>query len=157
MRTSRPVVAIVLAAALAIGLAACSSSSSAADAKTTFTQQANTICRQMKQKGETLSAPVSTATDPAAVPRVLHQMNDLIVATTAQLRALTPPPGDEATVKQAIDALAASGDAAVQVADVPADTADQARVSSVVKLQADTQKASDTAMSAYGLNDCVLG
>ncbi len=157
MRTSRPAVAIALAAAIALGVVGCSGSAPAASAKTSFQQQANTICRQMKVRGEALTAPVSTAKDPEALPKVLRQMNELIIDTVGQLRALTPPPGDEATVAAALDALAESGAAAASVADVPGDTANQATVSSVLKVQADAQKASDAAMSAYGLNDCVFG
>jgi len=144
-------IGVVLVLAVVIGGASCRSASPKAD----FQERANTICRDMKAKGDALSGPAATASDANALPAVFRQMKDVVDDAVRQLRALTPPPGDETTVTGAIDALERSAQTTAALADVAAK--DPTTMQAAVKAQADAQVASDAAMTAYGLTDCVFG
>jgi hypothetical protein len=137
--------------AMIIGGASCRSASPKAE----FQDRANAICRDMKTRGDALSGPAATAKDADALPAVFRQMKGVVDDAVRQLRALAPPPGDEGTVTGAIDALERSAQATEALADSA--TKDPATMQAAVNAQADAQVASDAAMTAYGLSDCVFG
>lgn len=123
--------------------------------KVAFQNQANALCRTMQTKGKELADKADLSENQQALPDLMRQMNGVVDETVAELRKLPPPPGDEATVGAAIDALARAGAATGALADAAAKD-DQLAVTQAVSAQADAQEASDRAMAAYGLTDCVF-
>ncbi len=152
MRRFLPLVLIAAIATALLATSACSKD--ATSTKTSFLDQANAICRDMKAKGAALTGPASTTKDPQAVPKLVDEMGQLVATTATQLRTLTPPSGDEATVSAAIDALAKTGHDATLVP--AAGSKDQTSGSIAMATYTASQKASDAAMTAYGMTDCSI-
>lgn len=154
---------LVALTALAVAAIGCSSGDgsttggtiTAPSPKAAFLNQANALCRTMQTKGSELADKTDAPGSADGLADLMRQMNGVVDDTAAKLRALPPPPGDEATVAAAIDALDAAGDATGALADASGRD-DQLAVTQAVSAQTEAQEASDRAMAAYGLTDCVF-
>lgn len=159
-------VATLVAIAVAVSVAGCGGSSNSATttstttgtsipaARSAFIAAATPICQEMKRRGEQASEGAASATDVDTVTRTFVAMADVVDQGVAELRALTPPPGEEAQVTQLLDHLAQTASGARALAAVPQDDT-EAQSAAAAKVVAD-QSAADDALKAYGLGVCAF-
>jgi hypothetical protein len=118
--------------------------------KTTFMARADSLCREASRK---LDALVPFKANSADVARYFGQGAAITTKTTADLRALAPPPGDETTIT---DMLAAQDKVNAKLGELrdAAATGNQSRFVAAGQELDVLGTAADAKLDAYGLAVC---
>ena len=134
--------------ALAASLAGCGGGSSH-PSKASFIRQADAICLKGSKAQDALPNPSSTADLAAYVKRVYGIERGVV----ADVRALTPPDGDAATIGTMLDnvdrALAFESDV-----EAAAGTGNQTQINDAEAKGAKFLNAANTQASKYGFKEC---
>jgi hypothetical protein len=134
--------------ALAASLAGCGGGSSH-PSKASFIKQADTICLKGSRAQDALAKPSSNADLVAYVKRVYGIERGVV----SDIRALTPPDGDAATISSMLDhvdqALAFESDV-----EAAAGTGNQSQINDAEAKGAKFLNAANTQASRYGFKEC---
>jgi len=148
MNTSRSISSSLAAAALAATLAACGGGS-AHPSKAAFIKQADTLCLKGSAAQSALSQPSSNAQLPGYVKRIYAIERGVV----SNVRALTPPTGDQATVSSMLDNVdkALAFESNVEAA---AATGNQSQINDAQAMGAKYLNQANTAATRYGFKEC---
>lgn len=117
--------------------------------KTAFVAKSDNLCRATARA---LDA-VQTGKGNAAISRYLSQTQQLMDKLVVDLKAMTVPPGDEATIA---DVMAALDKVMAKWAEAPGAAAagDVSRITAIDKEMGTLETAADAKLDAYGLGTC---
>ncbi|MDX6549216.1 MAG: hypothetical protein QOG33_2766 [Gaiellales bacterium] len=148
MNTSRSISSSLAAAALAATLAACGGGS-AHPSKVAFIKQADAVCLKGSAAQSALSQPSSNAQLPGYVKRIYAIERGVV----SNVRALTPPTGDQATVSSMLDNVdkALAFESNVEAA---AATGNQSQINDAQAMGAKYLNQANTAATRYGFKEC---
>jgi hypothetical protein len=148
MNTSRSISSPLAAAALAATLAACGGGS-AHPSKASFIKRADAICLKGSAAQSALSQPSSSNQLLGYVKRIYAIERGVV----SDVRALTPPSGDQATVGSMLDNVdkALAFESNVEAA---AATANQSQINDAQALGAKYLNQANTAAARYGFKEC---
>jgi hypothetical protein len=148
MNTSRSISSSLAAAALAATLAACGGGS-AHPSKVAFIKQADAVCLKGSAAQSALSQPSSNAQLPGYVKRIYAIERGVV----SNVRALTPPTGDQAIVSSMLDNVdkALAFESNVEAA---AATGNQSQINDAQAMGAKYLNQANTAATRYGFKEC---
>jgi hypothetical protein len=148
MNTSRGISSLLAAAALAATLVACGGGS-AHPSKAAFIKQADALCLRGSAAQSALSQPSSNAQLPGYVKHIYAIERGVV----SNLRALTPPTGDQATVSSMLGNVdkALAFESNVEAA---AATGNQSQINDAQAMGAEYLNRANTAAARYGFKEC---
>jgi hypothetical protein len=118
--------------------------------RTAFLAKSDTLCRGAARDMEGVRAPRS---DPRDLGRYIGALLPIVEKLAIDLRALPVPPGDEATVAEAMSSLERMNDKAKELRDA-ALAGDRSRFLAVDEELTIMGTAADAKLDAYGLSVC---
>jgi hypothetical protein len=151
---------LVIVFGLICSLAASSCGDGDEPSKADFIAQADAICKRLNARYSVLVDEINrnvdlpaTPTNDEALGALEEQSAEVIGEEVRQLRTLTPPDGDEATIHRLLDALSEFQDLTVEVAH--ADSASDFRTSNTLQDHADdVQRRTQGIGAGYGFKEC---